>query len=206
MKLYLVRHAQAENNIDSDKIGGRDTKLTTIGIMQARRLGMSLLNEKIDAIYCSEIYRAKQTLDKMLSFVKPKQILYTSDINEISRGNITSWSQFLNQMNSSGLTQEDFRCEGGENFKDVVQRAENFWRILLEEHKDDTVVVVSHQVFIKLFVERVLKIPIGWEIGNASVSCFDVNESVVNYTLNKIDHLADLPSAPILNINLEKRD
>ncbi|MEK6890859.1 MAG: phosphoglycerate mutase family protein, partial [Nanoarchaeota archaeon] len=84
MKLYIVRHAQSKRNAREESVV--DAGLTDIGKEQAKRLGLYFKKVKIDAIFCSNLIRARDTLKGALPYLDPTLIQYTDEIVEHKMG------------------------------------------------------------------------------------------------------------------------
>ncbi len=61
MKLILVRHGETLWNKEHRVQGFTDIALSETGKRQAERLAVCLRDERIDAIYCSNLQRAFET-------------------------------------------------------------------------------------------------------------------------------------------------
>ncbi len=61
VRLYLIRHGQAGNNVGAIEETDADLGLTEIGFEQARRLAERMAEYGVDAIYSSPLKRAQQT-------------------------------------------------------------------------------------------------------------------------------------------------
>jgi 2,3-bisphosphoglycerate-dependent phosphoglycerate mutase len=61
MQLYLIRHAESENNAKSPHDRVEDPPLTAVGRLQAQHLGDWIKTLPIDALLCSPVRRAIQT-------------------------------------------------------------------------------------------------------------------------------------------------
>jgi 2,3-bisphosphoglycerate-dependent phosphoglycerate mutase len=69
-RLYLVRHGQAGHNVvglvlEEMEMGGEDPELTGLGFEQARRVGERLARDGVDAVYSSNMLRARQTAEPL---------------------------------------------------------------------------------------------------------------------------------------------
>jgi len=63
MNLYLIRHAELESKYLGRYIGSTDARLSSKGKEQAKKLARFLKDVPLDAIYVSQLKRAKQTAD-----------------------------------------------------------------------------------------------------------------------------------------------
>jgi broad specificity phosphatase PhoE len=61
--LLLVRHGETDWNADGRLQGHTDRPLSDFGRRQARRLAEELENERLDAIYSSDLSRARETAE-----------------------------------------------------------------------------------------------------------------------------------------------
>lgn len=60
-EIILIRHGETDWNAEKRLQGHLDIGLNAEGLRQARALGQALLNEPLDAIYASDLQRAKHT-------------------------------------------------------------------------------------------------------------------------------------------------
>ena len=89
MKIYIARHGESVSNAGG-YIAYPYTGLSVKGLKDASSLGKRFAKEniKIDAIYCSNLFRALQTLDRFLENYKLtnlNKIFVTDLLNEICR-------------------------------------------------------------------------------------------------------------------------
>ena len=75
MKLWVLRHGQAEANAPSDA----QRQLTEIGREEARRMAGRLLNEPIDVILASPYVRAQQTAELVREALGLRRAIVTVD-------------------------------------------------------------------------------------------------------------------------------
>jgi broad specificity phosphatase PhoE len=201
MRLYLVRHAQSEANIGIHKES--ETALTDIGVEQAKRLGMYFKNKHLTKIYCSQLIRAKDTLDEIRPYVPAVPITYTKRINERDIGiyghNIQKYREAII---ASGLQEHEFRPPKGENMDDVDARAKEFISFLKKNHMDDNILVVSHGYFLKVMVVSLFGFHRHegryFSLHNASVSYFhmDENGKIKDFEVDDHKHLLMYSSYP----------
>ena len=60
-KIYLIRHAEAEGNLYRRIQGHWDGSITPLGLQQIDALAQRFRREHIDALYCSDLSRARAT-------------------------------------------------------------------------------------------------------------------------------------------------
>ncbi|MDY7577542.1 histidine phosphatase family protein [Herbaspirillum sp. RTI4] len=59
--ILLIRHGETDWNVERRLQGFKDIPLNAQGQLQAERLALALRSEALDAIYCSDLERARQT-------------------------------------------------------------------------------------------------------------------------------------------------
>ena len=87
-QIILVRHGEAESNLDNSRVGGwSDVKLTNLGVKQAEYVADRLVHE-LDmkySLYSSDLTRARQTteiISKALGIIPT----YAEDLREFNPG------------------------------------------------------------------------------------------------------------------------
>ena len=94
VKLYLIRHAESEMNVNNHIVCGRSppTPLSERGQDQAHALGKRLEREniKFDTIYCSNTIRAFDTASIASQYIEydPIDIMILPEITEMSQGGV----------------------------------------------------------------------------------------------------------------------
>jgi broad specificity phosphatase PhoE len=145
--ILLARHGESDWNHDRRWQGHADRPLTKRGEEQAHALATRLADIPLDAIYASDLLRARATADAV---ARPRR-LDVQVVAELREVDVGSWS---------GLTREDARVrfpedfarwlEGGQGWHDGESYEAMSERVLaaLErivfEHPDGRVLVVAH--------------------------------------------------------------
>src|ERR1051325_1254471 len=129
MKLYFARHGQSEANT-RHIISNREDwlGLTSLGREQAKILAENLRDVSIEAIFCSPVFRARETADILAaSFGTPCQI--TEALREYDCGFLEnkfdeeSWRYHREYFESWTIHQNySNKPEGGESFEDIRRR------------------------------------------------------------------------------------
>jgi 2,3-bisphosphoglycerate-dependent phosphoglycerate mutase len=116
--IYLFRHGQTTYNRDGRFTGWKESKLTPLGIRQAKALGKRLKHKKIDIAFQSKLSRSKDTLKEVLKFHPECRKIITDDrMIERSYGDLNgvSHEEFIRKI---GHQEYDLLKEGDaiENF------------------------------------------------------------------------------------------
>jgi 2,3-bisphosphoglycerate-dependent phosphoglycerate mutase len=131
--LLLVRHGETDWNAEGRLQGHTDRPLNEHGRRQARELAARLAGEQVDAIYASDLVRARETAE-ILGAQLGLPVAVDPDLREKNWGN---WE---------GLTGDEragvvFEGESTELHRDRVMAAVHR---IVERHRGERVVVVTH--------------------------------------------------------------
>ena len=131
--LLLVRHGETDWNAEGKLQGHTDRPLNDYGRRQARALAERLAGEEIEAVYSSDLSRARETAE-ILGEQLGLPVAVDSDLREKNWGN---WE---------GLTAgERLRVEyEGESSEDHRSRTLRAVERIVERHPAGRVVVVTH--------------------------------------------------------------
>jgi probable phosphoglycerate mutase len=180
--IIFLRHGQAENNTKKI-LAGRSpgVDLTQVGIQQAEQSGKMLESLNISAIYSSPIDRALQTAEIV---GKHCDLDITNDdrLIELDMGKFTKMpydqifakhgNVFLKFYEGSNEVSEN----GVETFANVQKRVFDMVDFVVNKHKNQNVVLVTHMDPIKAMIGKTLSLKpeILFEliIANASLNIF----------------------------------
>ena len=70
MRIILTRHGETEENKKGIMQGHMPGNLSVEGINQAKKLGLRLKDENVSAVYSSDLKRAVDTTNIILSFIR----------------------------------------------------------------------------------------------------------------------------------------
>jgi|SRR3989344_5496417 len=196
MLLYLVRHGEKERS--KNQIGKPIAQhgLSKSGLEQAKRAGIFFKSKKIDVVYCSELERAKQTLNKILPYLNKSKVIYTKDINERSWGIHKTREEFEQALQKSEIKDYKFKPVGGEDYFDVEKRAQNFLNFLVKNHEEHNVLLVGHGIFFRFLILRMFKLHMNeitnFELSHGGISTFKIEKSkIVDFHLDESNHLLE---------------
>ena len=184
--IIFLRHGQAENNTKKI-LAGRSpgVNLTETGIKQVEQAGLMLKSLNISKIYSSPIDRALQTAEIV---GKHCDLEITNDdrLIELDMGKFTKMpyeqifakhgNVFLKFYEGSNEVSEN----GVETFANVQKRVFDMVDFVINKHKNQNVVLVTHMDPIKAMIGKVLSLKpeILFEliIANASLNIFKNND------------------------------
>lgn len=139
MEIWLIRHGQTADNHLKILAGHQPGKLSDLGIAQAIKTGKRLAKENFAEIYCSDLGRAKETLDNiLLSFPNKDKlnIIYSDLLREKGAGALEGKSLGVWKENAdkTGLSIRKYKAENGESWEDVYIRGEKFVDMLIDKY------------------------------------------------------------------------
>ena len=134
--LLLARHGETDWNRELRIQGSSDIPLNELGREQARTLAEELKDVELDAIYASDLSRARETADAVAA-THGLEIRLDPRLRERSFG---SWE---------GLTREDIdlrpeQHHDGETDDEVRERVLEGIQAIADAHPGEQVLVVSH--------------------------------------------------------------
>jgi len=144
-----VRHGQTSWNQEGKYQGHSDISLNERGIKQGNLVAKRLANEKISAIYSSDLLRAQQTAEAIAEY-HGLSVITKPEFREINFGIwegltyqeiMEDWSEILTAMYSKP---GEIGPPQGESFQVVKQRVTRSLQECIAEHQEQTIVLVSH--------------------------------------------------------------
>ena len=202
-EIFLIRHTQAEGNVYRMMQGHWDGGVTDLGRQQQKALRERFEGERIDAVYSSDLYRARFTAEAA-AWRKGLEIITDQRLREI---NIGPWeAQFFgNVCHDEPESSYDFmyhpkewRHEGAESYAQVGRRVFSAMRDIAEKNEGSRVAVVSHGISIRSFLSIVTGVSLNDTetlpiFSNTSVSRLTYENGVfLPHEMNDVSHLASL--------------
>ena len=218
--VWLVRHgestanvarrkAELENSLTIDFIGREmDIPLSEIGVQQAINAGkwFGAQDAKPTLIFASPYLRTFETARFIAenAVLNGVEILHDERIREREfgifdrltwRGSVEKYPEECRKREEIGKFY--YRPPGGESWCDVALRVRNFWRDLYIHHPDERILIVTHEVVVRVFryvVERmteaeILAIDKASDILNGAVSSYRFDEEKRKFVLMLDNHL-----------------
>ncbi|TKI70952.1 histidine phosphatase family protein [Sulfurimonas crateris] len=178
MRVTLLRHAEVEERYKNCYNGHIDIGLSENGYLQARELAKELDTLKFDAVFCSDLRRAKETL---------RHSLHAQDANYTEKLREKSWGVH------EGLSFDEIIAEGkvayidflqwiealdGEAHEEYVKRVEEFFFEFLPSLKKEDILVVTHAGVIRVLLSLIngitLEEAFGIKIENGSLTRVEI--------------------------------
>jgi 2,3-bisphosphoglycerate-dependent phosphoglycerate mutase len=148
-RLYLIRHGQSAGNAEGRFGGHSATPLSSLGKRQALLTGRVLSNEKIDAVYSSDLLRAVESAEPLA-----KSLGLSVDRTNAFRERHVGVLEGLTFDEAKENFPEDFNAlvsrhlahviTGGESYRHLLDRAVAALENILEVHEGGRVAVFAH--------------------------------------------------------------
>ena len=145
--VLLARHGESDWNVAGRWQGHADRPLTEQGRAQAERLAARLATKRLDAIYSSDLRRAKKTAE----IVAARQGLDVVALRELREVDVGSWSGLTRAEAGKRFPEAFERWRGGspgwtdgETYEEMSARTVGAVRRIAADHPDGRVLVVTH--------------------------------------------------------------
>jgi broad specificity phosphatase PhoE len=164
--IIIVRHGEVAGNAGDKKafVGWGDLELNERGLRQTEVVGQYLQNETIDAVYSSDLQRARITAE---SIAAPHNLAVQvdPDLREVNYGDWEGLSEaeLLEQYGEQWKARQNdpwnVAAIGGENHAQMWARFLPKWNALVEKHDGQTAVLVGHNGLIRILLCHLLGAP-----------------------------------------------
>lgn len=180
LHIYLFRHGQTYYNRDHRFTGWKDSRLTSRGRKDARKVAQKLWNKRIDIAFQTRLSRSKDTLRTVLKFhPECKKIINDDRMIERSYGKLQGRSHqaFIKEHGEGELKlvrrNYHYCPDGGESIKMVEKRVLSFIKYLLKKMKKEkiNVAISAHgnsmrpfrRYFEKLTIKQMMELENPWD-------------------------------------------
>ena len=203
VKLIIVRHCQAQGNLERFFQGRIDTDVTETGRKQIVATSELLAAEPFDVIVTTSLRRARITADG-INIYHEVPVVVDDRLIEIDAG---LWEgRFLTDIQNEYPAEFDkwrnhpaeFAAPGGESMADVYERVGAAARDIISEYDGQTVLIVSHGCAIKNLMcylhgyplSRIEEIPLGT---NTSVNVLTTDGRTADFLIeNDAGHISNI--------------
>lgn len=145
--ILLARHGESDWNRAKRWQGHADRPLTDVGRRQARELAERLAETELDAVYSSDLERARETAE-LVAETQGLQVTVLPDLREVDVG---SWSG-LTRAEAEARFPDAYRrwvagregWDDGESYEQLSKRVLRAIQTIATDHPEDRVLVVAH--------------------------------------------------------------
>lgn len=177
MRVTLLRHAQVDERYKNCYNGHNDIGLSKNGYLQAKEVAKKLDTTEFDAVFCSDLRRAKDTLQYSSH---AKDANYTKSLREKSWGKHEGLS-FDEIIALGKIEYIDFlqwiEALDGEPHEEYIKRVKEFFFSFLPSLKKENILVVTHAGVIRVLLSIIngitLEEAFSIKVENASFTIFD---------------------------------
>ncbi len=161
LRLVLVRHGTTAWSRERRFAGSRDIPLAEEGLRQCEAVAAALGGKLIAAVYASPLERAR-TSAEVIAKAHRLEVRIEPDLREMAFG---EWEGLTRDEVAARFPQayelwrsapHRLAVPGGESLADVAARGQRAVDELVGTHADETVVLVSHAVVLRLIVLQAL--------------------------------------------------
>ena len=145
--VYLARHGQSDWNAAGRWQGHADRPLTALGLRQAADLAKELVRVPLDAVYSSDLRRARETAEA----VAAPRGLQVSTVAALREVDVGSWSGLTRAeamerfpVEFRRWTEGEHGWEDGETYERMAERVVGAVRRIAAGHAGESVLVVAH--------------------------------------------------------------
>ncbi|HKI04726.1 MAG TPA: histidine phosphatase family protein [Thermoanaerobaculia bacterium] len=181
MKLYLVRHGEAEGSAGR-AVGHTDLPLSALGARDVEALAASWQGPAPSSIFSSDLRRAVESARILAARLGGAHII-DPRLREVSFGDWDgrSWNEVYEtdrqRFDAWSERWWDLAPPGGESFADLLRRVFDWYRALGDE---ETVLAVAHGGSIRALLSELLELPrdhaFHLQVSPARVSAVEVEE------------------------------
>ena len=178
-RLVAIRHGETDWNVDTRIQGQIDIGLNANGRWQAQRLGQALADERIDAVYSSDLGRALETAHALAREagvpVQPQTALRERAFGIFEGLTFAEIEQrFPDEARRWRQRDAGFGPQGGETLREFYARAVAAVADLAARHRGQHIAVVTHGGVLDALYRAATRIPLDaprtWQVGNASIN------------------------------------
>jgi 2,3-bisphosphoglycerate-dependent phosphoglycerate mutase len=179
-RLCLIRHGETDWNAEGRLQGAIDIPLNAVGVSQAQAAARSLREQGFDALYCSDLQRARMTAEIIGDslHLQPRidarwRERHLGLLQGLTREEASA--RFPDAYGTLKARRPDYLPPEGEAIDALVARVEAVLSHIAREHAGQSVVVVSHGGVLDIAYRLVMGIPYNlvrsWRLNNAALNC-----------------------------------
>lgn len=205
-RVLLVRHGQSQGNAEQRFGGHSPTPLSPLGHRQAAATARALANERVTAVYSSDLLRAVQTAEPLVR-ATGLDLTRTPALRERSVGLMEGLTfeeaAAAHPEEYAALLRRDFEhvLAGGESYRQLLDRAAAELDRAVELHRGNTIALFSHTGTICILALHLMGAldaphlkPVWLSTNNCGITRFSIEHGglIRIKALNDTRHLIDL--------------
>lgn len=180
-RIVVIRHGETAWNTESRIQGHTDIPLNDTGLWQAERVAHALRGEPLQAVYSSDLQRARATAQAIAEAQNPHAPLtvdaalrerHFGQLEGLTHHEITT--RWPDQARRWRERDPSFGPEGGENLQAFYDRCVSTLTRLALRHPGGHIAVVAHggvlDCFYRAATHTALHAPRAWKVGNAAIN------------------------------------
>ena len=166
MKIYFAAHATTKDNEAKVASGWKDAELSDLGKKQAKELGETFKDIKIDLVCCSDLRRAVDTVK--IAFESKYPVIADKRLRELNYGDFNGKPSVVVEPMKMRHIKESF--PNGESYEQAIARVQGFYKELKEKYPDKIILIVGHRAtqygldaLTGKTLKELLNIPFKWQ-------------------------------------------
>jgi len=181
--VYLIRHGETLWNTEKRLQGQLDSPLTDAGVQQAALLAGKLSSVQFDAVYSSDLRRARRTTEIIMAQFNPVPVTFDERIRERNFGLFQglTWEEITEKYPEEAakeLSGNPKNCApGGESKQQLLLRTRSFFEDIALQQTNKKILVISHGGILNVWTRHVLHIPPDtprrFHIRNTAINIFE---------------------------------
>jgi len=183
VRIIAIRHGETDWNLATRLQGHIDIDLNDTGLRQAECTARALANEPIDAIYSSDLLRARRTAEAIArhaSAATARQVHCHVGLRERKFGTFEGQTyadiekQWPEAAHRWKTREPDFAPEGGESPVQLMSRVEHTVNTLAARHPGQQIALVAHggvmDMLYRLATRQSVSAVRTWNLGNTAIN------------------------------------
>lgn len=178
-RVIAIRHGETAWNAEARIQGHLDIPLSEVGHSQARRLASALSGESLDAIYSSDLSRARQTAEPLAEALR-LDVRLDHRLRERSFGRFEGMTfpdigeRWPDEHRRWRERDPEYGPQGGEVLADFYARVVAAASALCDVHRGESIALVAHggvlDCLYRAAARADLRATRTWALGNASIN------------------------------------
>ena len=204
-RILAIRHGQTAWNADGRIQGHTDIALDATGQWQAERLAQAVGNDEVQAIYSSDLVRARTTAAPLAARTG-LSVQVDSGLRERGFGEFEGLGfaqieqRWPEQCARWRRRDPDFGARGGEVLREFRERVVAAVTRMAQAHRGQSIALVTHGGVLDLLYREATRLPLDaprtWQVANAGINrLLHTNEGLALVGWADVAHLETVSDA-----------